>query len=157
MRLIPSRPTRIPAARLPVLPVTIAADAGHTGHLTDVVTARVTACAGEVGTVIVALTGDMRPDDTVREDLYALYRHLNMSGIRLHLVTSRDDWRRFLVQDGQKGTLDPLAVYPTLRSAVLASYAKLPGPGLVTGAVRAALAASTEIGHIGQGEFIRGG
>ena len=106
--------------------------------------ARVASCGGEVSAVILTLEGDPHPSNVPCEALYALGCDLRESCIQLHLVISDHDVLESIEQYGPKGMDSSLAVHPTLRSAVLASYAELPGPALVTAAIRAALVTPAE-------------
>lgn len=136
---------------LPVLRLAITLPAGGADGLADAVMARVAAGEGQMSTVILTLEGDPPADDTVREALDGLHHGLRESGTRLCLVAEADNMRRYLQPAGP----DPLNVYPTLRSAVLASYAELSGPGLVTAAIRDTLAAPSEPLLLGNYELAR--
>jgi hypothetical protein len=76
--------------------------------------------------------------------LRSLHERLRMTGIRLRLVIAAGPLRDRLRCAGCGPCAPALAVHPSLRSAVLAAYAELPGPGVVTPGVRAALAAPAE-------------
>ena len=106
--------------------------------------ARVASCGGEVGAVILTLEGNPHPSSMPCEELCALGRRLQQSRIRLYLVISARDARQNIERYRPEDMESPLAVHPTLRSAMLASYAALPGPGLVTAAIRAALVTPAE-------------
>jgi hypothetical protein len=127
-----------------VLRLTATLCADRTDELAIAVTARVAACADGASTVILTLESDPPPDRTMREALYALQDRLCASGIRLRLVVGASKVRRYLEQAEPDSAAGRLAVHPTTRTAVLASYAELSGPGLVTGSVRAALVAPSE-------------
>jgi hypothetical protein len=60
--------------------------------------------------------------------------------------------RNRLREAGLTQRLGPEAIHPSLRAAVLASYAALPGPGLVTTDVRAALTEPAESLSLGPPE-----
>lgn len=144
LRLSRFNPARPPAPGYPVLHLTVAPAAGQAGEVASTVLARVASCGGEVGAVILTLEVDPPPSSVPCEALYALGRGLRESCIRLHLVISDRDALESVEQYSPKGMESPLAAHPSLRSAVLASYAELPGPALVTAAIRAALVTPAE-------------
>jgi hypothetical protein len=76
-----------------------------------------------------------------RSELCALRDTLRAGGRRLRLVAAAREARRELAGQGPQ---EPLDVHPTLRSAVLATYAELPGPGLVVGSIKAELEVPAE-------------
>ena len=139
MRFSWFRPARPSAPEYQVLQLTVAPATDQAGETASKVMARLASCGDAVGAVILTLEGDLHPSSMPREALYALGCGLQASSIRLHVVIGARDARQSLEQCRLDGTESPLAVHPTLRSAVLASYAELPGPALVTAAVRAAL------------------
>jgi len=81
------------------------------------------------------LEGDPPVDATVREALNRLNGELAGRELRMYLVAGNSQLREYPAKAGPKA----LAVHPTMRAAVLASYAGLSGPGLVTASARAAL------------------
>jgi hypothetical protein len=126
------------------LHLTVAPAADQAREVAGTVMARVASCGGEVGAVILTLEGNPHPSSMPCEELCALGRRLQQSRIRLYLVISARDARQNIERYRPEDMESPLAVHPTLRSAVLASYAALPGPGLVTAAIRAALITPAE-------------
>jgi hypothetical protein len=127
----------VPALRhpLPVLRLAATLAAGQGAGLAGAVLARV-ASGRPVGTVVLELENTTAIGDDGRDALHGLGGRLAGLGIRLRLAIVSPQVRRMWLADGQAG---PLPVHPGLRCAVLACYAMLPGPGLVTGPVRADL------------------
>jgi hypothetical protein len=146
MRLFPVRsaPSRPPDRTFAVLRLTVTVDTGQAGQLPAAVAARLADCDCQAVTVVLTIDGDPPADDTLRAALDVLQHGLRAQGARLVLVPGTGTVRKYLEQTGPEAPPSPLAVYPTERSAVLASYAELVGPGLVTGAIRAALTAPAE-------------
>jgi hypothetical protein len=141
VRSAPSRPSD---QTFPVLRLTVTVDTDQAGQLPGAVAARLADCECRAATVVLTIDGDPPADDTLRDALDVLQRSLRALGARLALVPGAGTVRKYLEQAGPEAPPSPLAVYPTERSAVLASYAELIGPGLVTGAIRAALTAPAE-------------
>jgi hypothetical protein len=140
---------RISASRqvdrtFPVLRLAVTVNASQAGELPEAVTARLADCERRPATVVLAIAGDPPADGTLRAALDALQCRLRGSGARLVLVAGERTMRKYLEQAGPEAPGSPPAVYPTQRSAVLASYADGSGPGLVTPAIRAALTAPAE-------------
>jgi hypothetical protein len=126
----------------------VTAAPGQSRELTGAVTARVAAEGAEVGTIIVIVRGEGDRDAALPGALRALDGELHQAGIRLRLVTADSQLRRQLA-GGRPSVTGPLDVHATLRTALLASYAELPGPGLVTSSVRIALARQAEALAVG--------
>jgi hypothetical protein len=97
-----------------------------------------------IGTVILVLiaSADLHPG--YAEALCSLRSALRSRGTGLRLVIASREARQELRESERAPSTDALPVHSCLREAVLATYAALPGPGLVTSAVRAALAAPAE-------------
>jgi hypothetical protein len=150
------KPTRSSGPEYAVLQLTVAPAADQARETASMVMARLASCADVVGAVILTLEGDLHPSSVPREALHALGCRLQASSIRLHVVIGARDARQSLEQCSLDGTESPLVVHPTLRSAVLASYAELPGPALVTAAVRAALVAPADTGVTARREKRKG-
>ena len=129
-------------SRMPHLAVSVSP--GQAAGLVSAVKARVEAEGHTIGTVIVILREDGTRDGMLRAVLSELDDELRHRGFRFRLVTREADLRQQMADLGQGAAAGRLAVHETLRSAVLASYAELPGPGLVTSAVRTALVAHAE-------------
>jgi hypothetical protein len=112
--------------------------------LPDAVVARLAGWQGAAATVVLTVSGDPPADGTLRDALNALHCSLRTSGARLVLVAEAGTVRKYLEQATPEASPSSLPVHPTQRSAVLACYAKLSGPGLVTPAIRAALTSPAE-------------
>jgi anti-anti-sigma regulatory factor len=140
-----------PRRHVPVLRLTSTLQPGEAGLLADSVLARVVGGGCEVGTVVLDLTtaDDIGTDGCTA--LHALHDSLRSVGTQLRVV-ARGAVRDRLREAGLTQRLAPGAIHPSLRAAVLASYAALPGPGLVTTDVRAALAEPAESLSLGQPE-----
>ena len=106
--------------------------------------ARLAGCECRAVAVVLTVDGDPPADGTLRDALNALQHSLRAADARLVLVAGEETVRKYLAQAGPEASPGPLAVHPTQRSAVLASYAELSGPGLVTPAIRAALTSPAE-------------
>lgn len=142
-RAAPIRPDRRGCARIPVLRLGLTLAPGQAGVLTEAVLARVT-CNRTVGTVVLELGAGSEIDAAACDALHALHDRLRGLGTGLRLVAGSMHVRDGLRHGGLTHRLGSEAIHPSLRAAVLATYAGLPGPGLVTGDVREALAAPAE-------------
>jgi anti-anti-sigma regulatory factor len=111
------------------------------GLLADAVLARVMACGSEVGTVVLDLGAGTGIDAYGCAALGALAGQLAADGTGLRLAASSAQAWQLFQQTGLTGRLGATAIHRSPRAAVLASYAALPGPGLVTPEVAAALVA----------------
>lgn len=112
--------------------------------LAEAVLARVLAGNRAVGTLVLDLGTGAEIDAATCDALHALDDRLRALGTRLRLVTGSAQVRDRLRDSGLNHRLGSEAIHPSLRAAVLASYAGLPGPGLVTAEIRAAMAAPAE-------------
>jgi MFS superfamily sulfate permease-like transporter len=112
---------------------------GRAHRLVDAVLDRVSGSALTVGTVVLDLRADADPDADSRAALLSLHRKLASMGTRLRIATASRPLASRLREAGFPQQLGPDAIHDSVRSAVLATYAALPGPGLVTAQVRAAL------------------
>jgi len=135
-----SRAEGIPEAFVLCLAATVGP--GQADDVASTVLARAAECAAErrarAGTVVLALDGAVDAD--CLEALCCLQEGLRTLGMCLRLAIGPGEPGR------QPRTVagNALAVHPTLRSALLATYAARLGPGLVTAQVRAALSAPAE-------------
>jgi hypothetical protein len=78
-------------------------------------------------------------DADSRVALLSLHGRLRSVGTQLRIATASHQLAVRLRGAGLPQQLSPDAIHDSFRSAVLAAYAALPGPGLVTAQVRAAL------------------
>jgi MFS superfamily sulfate permease-like transporter len=126
------------AAEILCLGLSISLETGQIHRLADTICDRVRGSTRPVGTVVLDLRAGADIDADSRTALLSLHRRLASMGTRLRIATAcrqlaarlREDLPRHLGAD---------AIHDSVRSAVLATYAALPGPGLVTAQVRAAL------------------
>jgi hypothetical protein len=146
MRLSPARssPPRQADRTFAVLRLTVTVNSGQACELPGAVAARLAGCEHRTAAVILTVGGDPPADGTLRDALNALQHSLRALGAQLVLVAGEAAVRKYLEQAGPEASASALAVHPTQRSAVLASYAELSGPGLVTPAIRAALTSPAE-------------
>ncbi len=139
-----AHPGRRRGARIPVLRLGITPAPGQAEILAEAVLARVLAGSRAVGTVVLDLGTDAAIDAATCAALHALDGRLRALGTRLRLAIGSEQVRDRLRDSGLTQPLGGAAIHPSLRAAVLAAYAGLPGPGLVTAEIRAALAAPAE-------------
>lgn len=128
---------------IPVVTLAGALGAGQAGTLTSAVIARVSHQGQQVGTVVLDLGDGTDIDIEARRELRALQDLLHWRGTNLRLVITSGAVRH-VITTAAAHRISPEMLHPTLRAAVLAAYAELPGPGLVSARVRAALAVPAE-------------
>jgi anti-anti-sigma regulatory factor len=117
---------------------------GTASQLAGAVLARVRACRAGVGTVVLDLGAGTEIDAGGCAALADLHGRLRTAGTGLRLAAASRQARDLFQRTGLAGQLGPAFIHLTLRAAVLATYAALPGPGLVTPAMRAALTRPAE-------------
>ncbi len=110
--------------------------AGTTGALLDAVVARMGAAMPPVAAVVLDLSDTPDVDDGARTALLSLCGLLAQSHTRLRLVLPEAANRAALGSDDAASTAGLDALHTTVRAALLAAYAALPGPALVTPAMR---------------------
>ena len=110
--------------------------AGTTGALLDAVVARIGAAMPPVAAVVLDLSDTPDVDDGARAALLSLCGLLAQSHTRLRLVLPEAETRAALGSDDAASTAGLDALHTTVRAALLAAYAALPGPALVTSAMR---------------------
>jgi hypothetical protein len=114
---------------------------GQTDDVTSTVLARAAESGAREGTVVLALDGAV--DAECLQSLCSLQDRLRALGMCLRLaICPEEPGRQPRKQTAMRAT--SLAIHPTLRSALLATYAARLGPGLVTAQVRAALSVPAE-------------
>jgi MFS superfamily sulfate permease-like transporter len=126
------------------LGLSISPGTGPADRLADSIFDRVLGSARPVGTVILDLCADADIDADSRAALLSLHHRLASMGTRLRIVTACRQLADGLREASLPRYLGPDAIHDSVRSAVLATYAALPGPGLVTAQVRAALVIPVE-------------
>jgi len=124
---------------IPCLGLSVSLATGQTDRLADVVLDRVLSCPWPVGTVILDLRAASDIDPDGRSALLSLHRRLRSLGTQLRIATASHQLAGRLREVGLPQHLSADTIHDSFRSAVLATYAALPGPGLVTAHVRAAL------------------
>lgn len=117
---------------------------GQAQALADAVVARLDGQAASVSTVVLELQAAAGVGTGEEAVLRSLDEHLRGEGITLRLVIAAPRLRDALCRAGTAGGQAVPAIHPSLHSAVLAAYAELPGPGVVTPRIRAVLAAPAE-------------
>ena len=125
-----------------VLCLAATAEPGRADDVTSAVLARAATSAVPGGTVVLALDGAVDAD--CLGPLCSLQERLRVLGMCLRLAVGPDEPRRQLRKEAASRPVTSLAIHPTLRSALLATYAACLGPGVVTAQVRAALAVPAE-------------
>lgn len=134
-----------PGPLAPVLRLSASLAPGQAATLAESVMARVRRAAGPVSGIALDLT--RAATDIGWEEcaaLRALHDRLGATGIRLRLAVANRHLRATLEEEAVVSHIGAGAVHPSLHTALLAFYAELPGPGLVTGSVRDALAQPPE-------------
>lgn len=112
--------------------------------LLDAVGARVRAAVPPACEVVLDLSGTSAIDDDAREALRSLCGLLVDSHARLRIVLPEAEARAALSNDDTTGSLGPDALHPNVRTAILAAHAALPGPALITPAMRTLLSQPPE-------------
>ena len=133
-------------ARSPLtcLAVTTALDGGHGSRLADAIVRRVLHCGCPVGTVVLDLGPATSLDDEACAAILSVHQRLTAIGTRLRLAAGGRGLADCLADAGITQQLGRDAIHPSFRSAVLATYAALPGPGLVLGRIKTALETEAE-------------
>jgi len=132
-----SRPAAGPAAgQIVCLRLTGQLCADTAEALLDAVSARVRAAMPAVYEVVLDLTDTPAVDDGARAALLSLCDLLVKSHTRLRLVLPDAEARAGLCDGGTAGAIGADALHTSVRAAVLAAHAALPGPALVTPALR---------------------
>lgn len=124
---------------IPCLGMSISLATGRTDRLADTILDRVLSCAHPVGTVILDLRTATDIDADSRSALLSLHRLLRSLGTQLRIATASHQLAARLREAGLPEHISPDTIHDSFRSAVLATYAAQPGPGLVTAQIRAAL------------------
>ena len=138
------RPGTPSPAHLPILALACTLEPEQATPVIGAVLTRVLAERRPLGTVILDLGTGTDLDDCGAEALQCLLDRLAGCGIRFRLASASAKVRAQLADAGLAGCLGRAGLQPSLRAAVLAVYAALPGPGLVTPEIRAALATPAE-------------
>lgn len=131
-------------AQLTCLAVTSSLDGGQGSKLADAIVRRVLRCGCPVGTVVLDLGPVTSIDDDACAAILSVHQRLTAIGTRLRLAASARGLMDCLADAGITQQLGRDAIHPSFRSAVLATYAALPGPGLVLGRTKTALETEAE-------------
>jgi len=143
-RIRPRAAARQARAQLACLAVTSALEGSQAGRLADAVVRRVLHCGCPVGTVVLDLGAVTSIDGEACAAILAVHQRLTAIGTRLRLAASARELHQCLSDAGITQQIGRDAIHPTSRSAVLATYAALPGPGLVMGRIKTALDTEAE-------------
>jgi anti-anti-sigma regulatory factor len=119
--------------------------AGTAAALVDAVCARLRAAMPPACAVVIDLVATPAVDDSARAALLSLCGLLSQSHARLRLVVPGTQARAALSSDGTAAAIGLDALHTSVRTALLAAHAELPGPGLVTPAVRSLLTQPPEL------------
>ena len=130
--------------QLTCLAVTTTLDGGPGSRLADAIVRRVLHCGCPVGTVVLDLGPVTSLDDEACAAILSVHQRLTAIGTRLRLAASGHGLADRLAGAGITQQLGRDAIHPSFRSAVLATYAALPGPGLVLGRIKTALETEAE-------------
>ena len=134
-----SRPGAGPAGQIVCLRLTGQLRADTAEALLDAVSARVRAAMPAAYEVVLDLTDIPAVDDGGRAALLSLGDLLVESHTRLRLVLPEAEARAALRDGGTADAIGANVLHTSVRAAVLAAHAALPGPALVTPALRALL------------------
>jgi anti-anti-sigma regulatory factor len=113
--------------------------AGTTGALLDAVAARIGAAMPPVTAVVLDLSDTPAIDDDARAALLSLHGLLAQSQARLRLVLPEAATHAALASDDAASGAGLDTLYTSVRAALLAAYAALPGPALITPEMRTRL------------------
>jgi anti-anti-sigma regulatory factor len=139
------RVTSLAAGQIVCLRLTGQLCAETADALLDAVDTRVRAAMPPAGTVVLDLSDTPAVDDDARAALLLLCDLLVRTPARLRLVLPEAKARAALSCDGAGNTIGPDAFHPSVRAAILATHAALPGPALVTPAMQALLRRPPEL------------
>lgn len=132
-------------AQLACLAVTSSLEDCQGSKLADAIVRRVLRCGCPVGTVVLDLGPVTSLDDEACAAILSVHQRLTAIGTRLRLAASARGLMDCLADAGITQQLGRDAIHPSFRSAVLATYAALPGPGLVLGRIKTALETEAEV------------
>jgi hypothetical protein len=131
-------------AQLTCLAVTTTLEGCQGSRLADAIVRRVLHCGCPVGTVVLDLGPVTSLDDEACAAILSVHQRLTAIGTRLRLAAGGRGLADCLAGAGITQQLGRDAIHPSFRSAVLATYAALPGPGLVLGRIKIALETEAE-------------
>jgi hypothetical protein len=131
-------------AQLSCLAVTCPLEGCQASKLADAIVRRVLHSGCPVGTVVLDLGPVTSVDTEACAAILSVHLRLTAIGTRLRLAASARGLPDGLADAGITQQLGRDAIHPSVRSAVLATYAALPGPGLVVGQIKTALETEAE-------------
>ena len=131
--------------RIVCLRLTCQLSSGTADDVVQAVIDRVHAAGPSACTVVLDLRHTRAIDDDARGALQALQDMLAQGQSRLRLAHPAAEARVTLTVDGPLGAISPADVHGSLREALLAAHASLPGPALVTSAIRRLLTEPPEL------------
>jgi hypothetical protein len=132
-------------AQITCLGVTTSLGDGRGSGLADAILRRVLRCGCPVGTVVLDLGAATKIEPGDCAAIMSVHERLTAIGTRLRLACAARGVLDSLVDGGVLHELGRDVIHPSFRSAVLATYAELPGPGLVMGRVKTALETEAEL------------
>jgi MFS superfamily sulfate permease-like transporter len=138
-------PVRAPTGRIVCLRLSRQLCTATADALVQAVSARVREAGPDTRTVVLDLGQTRTIDDDARGALQRLRGLLAHSQAGLRLVHPTAEVRGTLSIDGPSGAIGPEDVHRSLREALLAAHASLPGPALVTPATRRFLTEPPEL------------
>jgi MFS superfamily sulfate permease-like transporter len=145
-RAAPGQPLAgLAAAQIVSFRLTCPLSASFADALVNAVSSRVRTVSPPPCAVVLDLSRTRGVDNDVQGALQRLRELLAQSEACLRLVHPQAEVRATLTTAGPAGAISPQAVHVSLREALLAAYASLPGPALVTSATRAHLAQQPEL------------
>jgi len=134
-----------PSRHIICLRLTCQLSSGTADDVVQAVIDRVHAAGPSACTVVLDLRHTRAIGDDARGALQALQDMLAQGQSRLRLAHPAAEARATLTVDGPLGAIRPADVHGSLREALLAAHASLPGPALVTSAIRRLLTEPPEL------------
>jgi len=119
--------------------------ADNAGALAEAVSARMPAAISRPCSVVLDLSATLALDDDAETALQLLHRLLADRLVRLRLVLPEAQARTAFLSCAAGQVIGRDSVHASVRTAMLATYASLPGAALITSAHRELLAAQPEL------------
>ena len=134
-----------PSRQIISLRLTCQLSSGTADGVVQTVINRVHAAWPSACTIVLDLRHTRAIDDDARRALQTVQDMLAQDQSRLRLAHPAAEARAALTVDGPLGAISPADVHGSLREALLAAHASLPGPALVTSAIRRLLTEPPEL------------
>ena len=134
-----------PPRQIISLRLTCQLSSGTAGDVVQAVINRVHAAWPSACTIVLDLRHTRDIDDDARRALQTVQDMLAQDQSRLRLAHPAAEARAALTVDGPLGAISPADVHGSLREALLAAHASLPGPALVTSTIRRLLTEPPEL------------